>query len=145
MKDTKGRHRYGSIMNWLPPPPIVSHLGEVYKKEVTGVGADNFGKGGGESFYAEAVVQFGESVNHLTQISLSMLHSITSKLSTLLQHRWELPVLHYHKIMSIYLYPILVVFAQFFLCIIFINDLYMCITWFAWIIFIYDCICHTKK
>ena len=41
------------------------------------------------------------------------------------KHRWELPVLHYHKIMVIYPYPFLVVIAQL----------------FSWIIFIHDCIC----
>ena len=41
------------------------------------------------------------------------------------RHRWELPVLHYHKIMLIYPYPSLVVITQF----------------FSWIIFIRDCIC----
>ena len=30
------------------------------------------------------------------------------------EHKWELPVLHYHKIMVIYPYPFLVVIAQFF-------------------------------
>ena len=30
------------------------------------------------------------------------------------QHRWELPVLHYHKIMVIYPYPFLVVITQLF-------------------------------
>ena len=37
----------------------------------------------------------------------------------------ESPILHYHKIMVIYPYPFLVVTAQF----------------FSWIIFINDCIC----
>ena len=36
-------------------------------------------------------------------------------------HIWELPVLHYHKIMVIYPYPFLVVIIQLFSCIIFIN------------------------
>ena len=36
-------------------------------------------------------------------------------------HRWELPVLHYHKIMGIYPYPFFVVINQLFSCIIFIN------------------------
>ena len=40
-------------------------------------------------------------------------------------HIWYLPVLHYHKIMVIYLYPFLVVITQL----------------FSWIIFINDCIC----
>ena len=40
-------------------------------------------------------------------------------------HRWELPVLHYQKIMAIYPYPFLVVITQL----------------FSWIIFIHDCIC----
>ena len=40
-------------------------------------------------------------------------------------HRWDLPVLHYHKIMVIYPYPFLVVMTQL----------------FSWIIFINDCIC----
>ena len=40
-------------------------------------------------------------------------------------HRCYLPVLHYHKIMVIYLYPFLVVVTQL----------------FSWIIFITDCIC----
>ena len=38
------------------------------------------------------------------------------------QHRWNLPVLCYHKIMVIYPYPFLVVITQFLSCIIFIND-----------------------
>ena len=41
------------------------------------------------------------------------------------QHRWELPVIHYLKIMAIYPYPLLVVITQL----------------FSWIIFINDCIC----
>ena len=40
-------------------------------------------------------------------------------------HRWELPVIHYHKIMVIYHYPFVVVIIQF----------------FSWIILINDCIC----
>ena len=40
------------------------------------------------------------------------------------RHRWELPVIHYHKIMVIYPYPLLVVITQF----------------FSWIIFIHGCI-----
>ena len=36
-------------------------------------------------------------------------------------HRWDLPVLHYHKIMVIYPYPFLVVITQFFSWVIFIN------------------------
>ena len=35
-------------------------------------------------------------------------------LETIETHRWELTVLHYHKIMVIYPYPFLVVIAQFF-------------------------------
>ena len=38
------------------------------------------------------------------------------------QHRWELPVLHYHEIMVIYHYPFFEVITQLFSCIIFIND-----------------------
>ena len=38
------------------------------------------------------------------------------------RHRWDLPVLHYHKIMVIYPYPFLVVITQLFSCTIFIND-----------------------
>ena len=41
------------------------------------------------------------------------------------RYRWELTVLHYHKIMVIYPYPFLVVITPF----------------FSWIIFINDCIC----
>ena len=41
-------------------------------------------------------------------------------------HRWELPVLHYHKIMVIYPHPFVVVITQLFSWIIFIND-YICI------------------
>ena len=41
------------------------------------------------------------------------------------QYRWELPVLHYHEIIVICLYPFLVVITQF----------------FSWIICINDCIC----
>ena len=37
-------------------------------------------------------------------------------------HGWDLPVLHYHKIMVIYPYPFLVVVTQLFSWIIFIND-----------------------
>ena len=37
------------------------------------------------------------------------------------RHIWELPVIHYHKIMVIYHYPFLVVITQLFSCIIFIN------------------------
>ena len=37
------------------------------------------------------------------------------------EHKWELPVLHYHKIMVIYPYPFLVVITQLFSCIILIN------------------------
>ena len=37
-------------------------------------------------------------------------------------HRWDLPVLHYHKIMVIYHYPVFVVITQFFSCIIPMND-----------------------
>ena len=37
-------------------------------------------------------------------------------------HRWDLPVLRYHKIMVIYPYPFLVVITQLFSCIIFINE-----------------------
>ena len=40
-------------------------------------------------------------------------------------HIWELPVLHYHKIMVIYPYPFSVVITQL----------------FSWIIFTHDCIC----
>ena len=40
-------------------------------------------------------------------------------------HRWDLPVLRYHKIMVIYPYPFLVVITQL----------------FSWITFINDCIC----
>ena len=39
-----------------------------------------------------------------------------------LQHRWDLPVLRYHKIMVIYPYPFLVVITKLFSCIICIND-----------------------
>ena len=38
------------------------------------------------------------------------------------RHRWELPVLRYHKIMAIYPYPFLVVITQLIYWIIFIND-----------------------
>ena len=38
------------------------------------------------------------------------------------RHRWDLPVLSYHKIMVIYPYPFLVVITQLFSWIIFIND-----------------------
>ena len=38
-----------------------------------------------------------------------------------LDHRWDLPVLRYHKIMVIYHYPFVVVITQLFSCIIFIN------------------------
>ena len=37
-------------------------------------------------------------------------------------HRWDLPVIHYHKIMVIYPYPFFVVISQLFSWIIFIND-----------------------
>ena len=37
-------------------------------------------------------------------------------------HRWDFPVLRYHKIMVIYLYPFLVVITQLFSWMIFIND-----------------------
>ena len=37
-------------------------------------------------------------------------------------HRWELPVLRYHKVMVIYPYPFLVVINQFLSWVIFIND-----------------------
>ena len=37
-------------------------------------------------------------------------------------HRCELPVIHYHQIMVIYPYPLLVVITQFFYSITFIND-----------------------
>ena len=40
-------------------------------------------------------------------------------------HRWDLPLLHYHKIMLIYPYPFLMVISLV----------------FSWIIFINDCIC----
>ena len=49
----------------------------------------------------------------------------SSRGSTLLHclsHRWDLPVLRYHEITVIYPYPFLVVIAQFFSCIIYIND-----------------------
>ena len=36
-------------------------------------------------------------------------------------HRWELPVLHYHKILVIFPYPFLVVITQLFYWVIFIN------------------------
>ena len=41
------------------------------------------------------------------------------------RHRWEIPVLHYHKIVVIYPYPFFVVITQL----------------FSWIISINDCIC----
>ena len=41
-------------------------------------------------------------------------------------HGQELPILHYHEIIIIYPYPILVVINQLFSCIIFIND-FICI------------------
>ena len=37
-------------------------------------------------------------------------------------HRWDLPILHYHEIMVIFPYPFFVVITQLFSCIIFIND-----------------------
>ena len=36
-------------------------------------------------------------------------------------HKWELPVLHYKKIMIIHPYPFFVAMTQLFSCIIFIN------------------------
>ena len=41
-------------------------------------------------------------------------------------HRWDLPVLHYHKMMVIYPYPFLVIITLLFSCIIFVND-FICI------------------
>ena len=64
--------------------------------------------------------------------SLSMIRygpkpSLTNKplRTTTPGHRWDLPVLHYHKIMVIYPYPFLVVIIKLFSCIIFINDVYV--------------------
>ena len=48
-------------------------------------------------------------------------------------HRWELPIIYYHKIMVIYLYTFLVAVTLLFPWIIFINDLHMYIDWFTWI------------
>ena len=45
---------------------------------------------------------------------------------TLIKHRWELPVIHYHKILVIYPYPFWVVITLLFSWIIFINN-YICI------------------
>ena len=46
---------------------------------------------------------------------------IDAALLSTLEHRWDLPVLHYHKIMVIYPYPFFVVITQLFSCIILIN------------------------
>ena len=46
---------------------------------------------------------------------------VRPKFQSLHGHRWELPVLHYQKIMVIYPFPFLVVITQLFSCIIFIN------------------------
>ena len=40
-------------------------------------------------------------------------------------HRWELPILHYHRIIEIYPYPFLMVITLF----------------LSWIIFVNNCIC----
>ena len=51
--------------------------------------------------------------------------SVTKRLvisTSSVKHRWDLTVLHYHKIMVIYPHPFLVVINQLFACIIFIND-----------------------
>ena len=53
---------------------------------------------------------------------ISVLYKIIVFLTTTGEHRWDLPVLHYHKIMVIYPYPFLVVINQLFSWIIFIND-----------------------
>ena len=79
------------------------------------------------TFYSTVCILF-TTVQYLNDWMKNHQHSIG--------HRWELLVLHYHKIMVIYSYPFLVVLTQ---LLNFLMDniyqwLYMCIKLFTWII-----------
>ena len=66
--------------------------------------------------------------NHSSQCTMKIhLHmSSITRLQPNVRHIWDLPVLHYHKIIVIYPYPCFVVITQLFSRIIFIND-WICI------------------
>ena len=92
---------------------------------------------GGGGVFKETAAKTAESV-HCYHFLLGMFGT------SFVGHRQELPVLHYHEIMVIYLYPFLVVITKFSLDYIY-EWLYMHINWFTWIIFFHDRICYTKK
>ena len=67
---------------------------------------------------SDGVSDLGSEVSSLVAIFLG---GPGSNMASVL-HRWDLPVLRYHKVMVIYPYHFLVVIDQLFSCIIFIND-----------------------
>ena len=54
-------------------------------------------------------------------LSVYLYYQLIYLYTSIRHHRWELPVLCYHKIMAIYSYPLLVVITQFSSWIMFIN------------------------